>query len=108
MQPGPFHAVIFKVVEEVHQGDGGTGRGGREWELRGGRRQPGLYPIPISPIHNAIALGLTAPEVRRLWRRLLLPLVTDMKQVLGLVALAPASSVGGPALPYRQQQVTTL
>ncbi len=55
-KPGPFHVGIFAVVEAVHQGHGGAGSR-HEGKLRGGKQQPRLYPIPISPIHNAIALA---------------------------------------------------
>ena len=41
---------------------------------------------------------LTVPEIRRLWRRLLLPVAADFKSV-GLVALVPMPPVGGPARP---------
>ena len=62
---GPFHAGIFDVVEEVHQGNGGTG--GHEGELRGEGDNPGYTPSPSSPIRMRLPCHQT-------WFRLWLPL----------------------------------
>lgn len=39
-------------------------------------------PLPDPQKSPRPGRGLTMPEIRRLWRRLLLPLVTDIEQVL--------------------------
>ncbi|MCY4521193.1 MAG: hypothetical protein OXC13_10515 [Caldilineaceae bacterium] len=48
------------------------------------------------------------PEIRRLWRRLLLPVVTDLEQVLAWSYWRRCHQWVALHGPYRRQQATTL
>ena len=68
-----------------------------------GTGQPGGFPTGPRP-----GRGLTVPEIRRLWRRLVLPVVTDLEQVLAWSYWHRYHQWVALHCHYRRQQATTL
>ena len=68
-----------------------------------GTGQPGGIPTGPRP-----GRGLTVPEIRRLWRRLLLPVVADLEQVLAWSHWHRCHQWVALHYHYRRQQASTL